>query len=365
MGEAAARRREDTLDWLRGVAVLIMIEAHTLDAWTRPADRASDVYKWAVIIGGMGAPLFLLLAGLSSVLAATSRAAALGSDAAAAATVRRRGGRIFLYAFLFRLQSLALNPGAALSSLLKVDILNIMGPSIVGTALLWQAVRGWTSRLLLFGAVTAAIAMVTPLVRASPWVHALPDPVEWYLRPVPGRTNFTLLPWAGFVTAGAAVGVCLSRTAPGGGSRTMAALGAAGLATALAGYFAVVPAAALPADELLDQLADVLLPSRRRAGIVNRRGVGLGTPGATRGMESASHPRPRVAVRVLDPRGDGLRRADVAAPPPPAAAVGPRGVSGVHRSDARRRGDQAPGGGPAPQAATTCRHALSKWSGNS
>ena len=55
--------RRAYIDWARGVAVLLMIEAHTLDAWTRPADRATAAYQWAIIVGGMGAPLFLLLAG--------------------------------------------------------------------------------------------------------------------------------------------------------------------------------------------------------------------------------------------------------------------------------------------------------------
>ena len=27
------------IDWMRGLAILIMIEAHVLDAWTRPTDR--------------------------------------------------------------------------------------------------------------------------------------------------------------------------------------------------------------------------------------------------------------------------------------------------------------------------------------
>jgi uncharacterized membrane protein len=29
------------IDWMRGLAILIMIEAHVLDSWTRPADRQS------------------------------------------------------------------------------------------------------------------------------------------------------------------------------------------------------------------------------------------------------------------------------------------------------------------------------------
>jgi uncharacterized membrane protein len=55
------------------------------------------------------------------------------------------------------------------------------------------------------------VSLVTPLIREMPAVALLPDPIEWYFRPTPGRTNFTLFPWTGFVFAGAAVGVVLAR----------------------------------------------------------------------------------------------------------------------------------------------------------
>ena len=57
--------RRAYLDWLRGVAVLIMIEAHTLDSWTREAERVRDDYKWSIVVGGFGAPIFLFLAGVA------------------------------------------------------------------------------------------------------------------------------------------------------------------------------------------------------------------------------------------------------------------------------------------------------------
>jgi hypothetical protein len=34
--------RRQYLDWLRGIGVLIMIEGHGFDAWTRVADRSRD-----------------------------------------------------------------------------------------------------------------------------------------------------------------------------------------------------------------------------------------------------------------------------------------------------------------------------------
>jgi uncharacterized membrane protein len=75
------------LDWMRGLAVLIMIEAHVMDAWLLTADRSGTAYRNAVVLGGFGAPLFLFLAGVAIVLAAESKRRRLGSDSAAAAAV--------------------------------------------------------------------------------------------------------------------------------------------------------------------------------------------------------------------------------------------------------------------------------------
>jgi uncharacterized membrane protein len=46
--------RHAYLDWVRGVAVLIMIEAHVLDAWTHAADRTRPMFGYAMILGGCG-----------------------------------------------------------------------------------------------------------------------------------------------------------------------------------------------------------------------------------------------------------------------------------------------------------------------
>src|SRR5215510_3391976 len=97
--------RRGYLDWLRGVSVLIMIEAHVLDAWTRVADRSNAVYGWAMIVAGFAAPSFLFLAGIALSLAAGSRLRRGLESSEVAALARRRGLQIFAFAFLFRLQS--------------------------------------------------------------------------------------------------------------------------------------------------------------------------------------------------------------------------------------------------------------------
>jgi hypothetical protein len=65
--------RHAYLDWVRGVGVLIMIEAHVLDAWTSAADRTRPVFGYAMILGGFGAPLFMFLAGVAVALSGESK----------------------------------------------------------------------------------------------------------------------------------------------------------------------------------------------------------------------------------------------------------------------------------------------------
>jgi uncharacterized membrane protein len=207
-GERAPRRAY--LDWLRGLAVLIMIEAHVLDAWTRLADRQSIYYGWAMIVGGFGAPFFLFLAGVSVALSAGSKSRRTGDPGAASRAVVRRGLQVYGLALLFRLQAFIVSWGSA-RSLLKVDILNIMGPSIMAAAALWDALRSPRYRAIALAAAALAVALLTPPVRATWIFDVLPDWIEGYIRPRPGFTTFAFFPWSGFVFAGAFVGVLIDQ----------------------------------------------------------------------------------------------------------------------------------------------------------
>ncbi len=224
MTEAAAaavpaRPRRGYIDWMRGLAVLIMIEAHTFDAWTRLDERGTLAYWFVVMIGGWGAPIFLFLAGVSVALASGGRERKGLDSVEAARPMAWRGVQIFGLALLFRVQAWLLSPGATLYGILKVDILNIMGPAIALAALVWGRGRSLTARFVWLSAIAILLSLLTPLVRSSTALAALPDPLEWYLRPWAGRTTFTFFPWAGFVFAGAALGVMLDRARDAAGER--------------------------------------------------------------------------------------------------------------------------------------------------
>jgi len=230
--------RKNYIDWARGLAVLIMIEAHVLDSWTLRSARGSYAFGYLNLLGGFAAPLFLWLAGLGLVLSAERALLRTGDRGTAASGVLRRGFEILLLAFLFRLQAFIVSPGNPPVSLLRVDILNIMGPAVMGAAIVWRLAQGSRSAALLSGAVATAIAMVTPVARTAPALGLLPSALQWYVSPDGNHSTFTLFPWAGFVFAGAAYGSLLIRADPRQEGRGLRRLAVAGALALIGCYYA-------------------------------------------------------------------------------------------------------------------------------
>jgi uncharacterized membrane protein len=232
--------RRGYLDWLRGFAVLIMVEAHLFDAWVRAIDRPEPPYRWAIAIGGYSAPLFLFLAGVTMALAAGVRLRRGLTLAQTASLARRRGWQILGLAFLFRLQSFLISGGAFPETLLKVDILNVMGLSMLTAAVLW----GFASRNVWRGAALLLVAsffvLVTPLVRTASFLTTtLPYPIEWYFKAVAGSGAFTLFPWVAFLLFGVIAGLWLDHTQTERDERRlMKVLAVLGPLVSLVGYLA-------------------------------------------------------------------------------------------------------------------------------
>jgi uncharacterized membrane protein len=236
--------RRRYIDLARGLAVLVMIEAHTLDAWTRPADHSTLAFRNLTVLGGFAAPLFLWLAGTALVLSAERRARRTGSRRASALAVVQRGLEIFILAFLFRLQAFIVSPGSPVVTLFRVDILNVMGPSIVAAGLLWGLVENRAALTLVYAASATAAAMLTPIVRSAQWVDALPIWLQWYVRPAGEFTTFTSFPWAGFLFAGGALGALIAAARDDRSERRLQ-VAAAAAGTGLIGlglYLASLPA---------------------------------------------------------------------------------------------------------------------------
>src|SRR4029078_726991 len=65
MGKAS---RLAYIDWMRGLACVLMFQTHGYDSWLGPEARKSTFFMWSQLGGTLPAPLFLFLAGISFAL---------------------------------------------------------------------------------------------------------------------------------------------------------------------------------------------------------------------------------------------------------------------------------------------------------
>src|SRR5881394_4249480 len=101
------------IDWLRGLACVLMFQTHCYDAWLGGAARNSKFAMWSHLGGTFPAPLFLFLAGISFALMVNKLLATRLSAGQIAKTTIRRGAEIFGLGLLFRIQEFGIAIGWA------------------------------------------------------------------------------------------------------------------------------------------------------------------------------------------------------------------------------------------------------------
>ncbi len=230
------------IDWMRGLACLLMFQTHCYDSWLSGPARQSRFFMYSQLGGTFPAPLFLFLAGISFALVTEK----LWRKDLPAAQIGRstiwRGGEIFVYGLLFRLQEYVLSWGwAPKSDLLRVDVLNTIGLSMMLMGVLcWMVLamrRGPRTRLALVlaaGGTALLISLLTPPMWTTWRPTWLPWPIESYVDGVhnlgvPQAGIFPVFPWTGFAFAGLAVGFILqSQWARGQEPRAFFSMGLAG-----------------------------------------------------------------------------------------------------------------------------------------
>jgi uncharacterized membrane protein len=241
------------IDWMRGLACVLMFQTHCYDAWLGGDARNTTLLKASQLLGTLPAPLFLFLAGISFALVTDKLIRKNLSPAQITRTMVRRGAEILAFGLLFRLQEFLIAWGwAPWSDLLRVDVLNIIGLSMILMALtcgfaltVWKKLddscagiptgdsyQGTPSgipksvgeesgfsrcRFALVAAsvaVAALIALLTPPLYTTWRPTWLPWPLESYIDGChnlgsPQPWLFPLFPWAAFAFAGLAAGFIL------------------------------------------------------------------------------------------------------------------------------------------------------------
>ena len=264
----AAKSRLAYIDWMRGLACLLMFQTHCYDSWLSPQARQSRFFMYSQLGGTFPAPLFLFLAGISFALVTEKLWQKDVAPAQIAGSTILRGAEIFTYGLLFRLQEHVISWGwAPKTDLLRVDVLNTIGLSMMlmglvcwlvpviaprrqrekeeekedeGAPLLPRVLRqGWEKmpRIPFVLAATGTallISLLTPPLWTTWRPTWLPWPLESYVDGVhnlgvPQQGIFPVFPWTAFAFAGLAVGFILqSQWARKWEPRAFFALGVAG-----------------------------------------------------------------------------------------------------------------------------------------
>jgi uncharacterized membrane protein len=224
-------KRLSYIDWMRGLACILMFQTHCYDSWLSPEARNSAVFVWSQLLGTLPAPLFIFLSGISFALVTERLREKGATPGKIAKTTIRRGAEIFALGLLFRIQEYALGyRWVPWTDLLRVDILNILGLSMMLMGLLcWlsadrspadasalpRSVAASRTRGIFVGLLAATlVAMATPLLWTTYRLLWLPWPIESYINGVhvlgkPQYWLFPLFPWSGFAFVGLAVGFFL------------------------------------------------------------------------------------------------------------------------------------------------------------
>ena len=209
------------IDWMRGLACVLMFQTHCYSAWLTPEARKTEFYRWSQAAGTFPAPLFVLLAGISSAMV-TQRLREKGVVRnAIARTTILRGAEIFGLGLLFRVQEFILGyPKSPWTDLLRVDVLNILGMSMILMGVLCWLTASDTLEKSRRTGIAAGLVAATLVVLATPWLWTtyrprwLPWPLESYINGVhtygqPQTWLFPIFPWAAFAFVGLALGFLL------------------------------------------------------------------------------------------------------------------------------------------------------------
>lgn len=213
-GQKASKPRVHVLDFIRLVAMLLMIQGHTLDAFLDTSSINWDTFHWNawVHLRGLTAPLFLMVSGAVTVLGVK-----YDEDGRVARAVIRR--RVLMALMVIGIGYMLVFPANRIADLrwlsqdlwqafFRVNILQLNGVSLLlltGVLALAKTVRRYAVWSL---SIAFGIFLLAPIVTSIDWFRWLPEGLAAYLAFEHGSL-FPIFPFSAYMFLGVGLGALL------------------------------------------------------------------------------------------------------------------------------------------------------------
>jgi len=205
------------IDLLRAIAVLQMVQGHTVDVLLSQVFRTAEfpIYNIWYFLRGMTAPIFMFTAGTTFTYLFKSVKKPFEENYRVKKGIRRALLLLFI-GYILRYPSWTIVDFSEVTAenwqtFFIVDVLQLIGFSL----LLLLLILFFTAKLKLNFMVTfissaVLIFLASPFMENINWISYLPAPVIAYLYSGSGSL-FPLFPWAGYVISGAVLGSYLAQ----------------------------------------------------------------------------------------------------------------------------------------------------------
>jgi uncharacterized membrane protein len=256
MESNGTRNRLTFLDWLRGVAGIIMLQGHAFQSFLKADLRGGAAYMLSQFFGGMPPAIFLFLTGVTLAFLMFSFERKGVSRRDRITGTLRRAGYLFGIAMLLRLQLWLFSWPSPWTNMLKVDILNCMGFGIALMSVM--SLFSTAQRVRVCALLGLLIAGLSPVVSQMNW-SGVPELVRAYI--APDYNYFGFFPWAAYLAFGMSAGSLIRLLKHEQYDRAMQWAAMLGIVMILAArYFANLPFSIYPKSEFwLDSPAQVLI----------------------------------------------------------------------------------------------------------
>ena len=210
-----APQRFYILDLVRLVAMIMMMQGHTLDAMTSPEYLNVADFPWNIwhFLRGLTAPTFLLISGAVQVFA-TKRDEFGRISSSVLAKRLQWGGMLIGIAYLLvfpanRLMDLPFVSREGWQAFFQINILHVSGVTLIATIALMNLTRSNRVFAMVSLGIGIVILALSPLVNSIDWFAFLPEWLGAYFSFKHGSL-FALFPFSAYMFLGVGVGAVLA-----------------------------------------------------------------------------------------------------------------------------------------------------------